>query len=379
MDSLVRSFVKNSILPMSLYDRDMRLIEMSNPWRRMYQITEEKIGKIHYDTFPNQPHHWIAAHNSALNGKTLEHTEEPFILANGAMGWHRWQCLPWFSIDGEIKGVLISAEEITQSKEREAELNKVVARFELIQQAAKIGMWDWDIIERNITFNEEYYEVLGWNKFTNISNEQFYNLIHPEDLERVKTELNAALSGLANYEAEFRIYRHNDNRMRWVKDKGRIAFDDNGSPVRGYGALIDITEQKLVLEQRLRSSSIESHTLTDSILDGIWSVDRNGVTIYVNKSMSNMLGYADDEMIGRSIYSFLDTNWRNVSNAKLEERSKGKTDRYIGNVKHKNGSDMRFVIGAQPIIENGEFIGTVAVFSDYAEVASLFSSIQINT
>ena len=376
MDTLVKSFVKNSILPMSLYDREMRLLEMSNPWKEMYKITEEKIGQIHYETFPNQPPHWIAAHRSALNGKTLEHTEEPFVLDNGAMGWHRWQCLPWFSITGEIKGVLISAEEITKSKEREAELNKVVARFELIQQAAKIGMWDWDIIERNITFNEEYYEVLGWDKYKNISNDEFYNLIHPEDLERVKNELNMALSGLADYEAEFRIFRHNDSRMRWVKDKGRIDFDINGNPVRGYGALIDVTEQKLVSEQRLRLSSIESQRLTDSILDGIWSVDRNGVTIYVNKSMSEMLGYADSEMIGRSIYSFLDSNWRNVSNAKLEDRIKGKTDRYIGNVKHKNGSDIRFVIGAQPIIENGEFIGTVAVFSNYAEVATLFSKLE---
>jgi len=374
VDSLVKSFVRNSILPMSLYDRDMRLLEVSRPWKQMYQISDEKIGKIHYDTFPNQPSHWITAHKAALNGKTLEHTVEPFILANGAQGWHRWQCLPWFGSDGEIKGVLISAEEITQMKEREAELNKVLARFELIQQAAKIGMWDWDIIGGNITFNEEYYEVLGWDKYKNLSNQQFYNLIHPEDLPRVKAELNSALGGLAKYQAEFRIFRHNDNKLRWVKDKGNIEFDRNGNPIRGYGAIIDITEQKLVAEESLRLSSFQSQRLTDSMLDGIWSVDRNGVTVYVNKAMSEMLGYLDNEMVGKSIYSFLDSNWRNISNEKLVERVKGKTDRYIGNVKHKNGTDVRFVIGAQPIIENGEFIGTVAVFSAYNELATLFSS-----
>ena len=359
-------------MPMSLYDRDMRLLEMSRPWKNMYQISDEKIGKIHYDTFPNQPSHWIAAHRAALNGKTLEHTVEPFILANGAQGWHRWQCLPWFGRDGEIKGVLISAEEITKMKEREAELNKVLARFELIQQAAKIGMWDWDIIGGDITFNQEYYEILGWDKYTQISNEDFYKLIHPEDLARVKTNLHSALGGFANYQTEFRIFRHNDNKMRWVKDKGNIEFDRNGVPVRGYGAIIDVTEQKLVAEESLRLSSFESQRLTDSILDGIWSVDRNGVTVYVNKAMSEMLGYSENEMIGKSIYSFLDLNWRNISNKKLEERVKGKTDRYIGNLKHRNGSEVRFVIGAQPIIENGEFIGTIAVFSNYSELEKLF-------
>ena len=82
-------------------------------------------------------------------------------MTNGASGWHRWQCLPWHDYDGDIKGIIISAEDITSKKDREIQLNKVLARFELIQQAAKIGMWDWDIINRDIIFNAEYYEILG--------------------------------------------------------------------------------------------------------------------------------------------------------------------------------------------------------------------------
>jgi PAS domain S-box-containing protein len=372
MDSLVKSFVRNSILPISLYDRDMRLLVMSKPWKAMYQIADDKIGKSHYQTFQQQPEHWIESHQAALNGNTLEHTEEPYKLPNGASGWHRWQCLPWYGDDGDIKGIIISAEDITSKKDREIELNTVLARFELIQQAAKIGMWDWDIVRRNITFNAEYYEVLGWEKYRNLSNEEFYDLIHPDDLDRVKSALNTALSGGTDYEAEFRIYRHNDGKLRWVKDKGTIEFDADGAPVRGYGAIIDITEQKLINNQHLEYIRCESHKFVDSILDGIWSVDRNGVTVYVNHSMATMLGYDESEMIGRSIYNFLDSEWRNIANSKLEQRVKGKTDRYVSSVKHKNGSDIRFVIGAQPIIENSEFIGTIAIFSKYEEISKLF-------
>ena len=359
-------------MPISLYDRDMCLLEMSRPWKEMYQINEDKIGKSHYQTLQQQPEHWLKAHQAALNGHTLEHTEEPYKLPNGASGWHRWQCLPWYGDNGEIKGIIISAEDITTKKDREIELNAVLARFELIQQAAKIGMWDWDIVRRNITFNAEYYEVLGWNKFTNISNQQFYDLIHPDDLDRVKGAMDKALSGGSAYEAEFRIYRHNDGKLRWVKDKGTIEFDEQGNPYRGYGAIIDITEQKLVVEQVLRIAGVESQEFLNSLIDGVWSADRNGITIYINRTMAEMLGYSETEMIGRSIYNYLDANWREVANSKISARIQGKSERYVASLKHRDGSDLQVIIGARPILDSGEFVGTLAIVSRYQDYFQIF-------
>ena len=118
----------------------------------------------------------------------------------------------------------------------------------------------------------------------------------------------------------------------------------------------------------------KTQKFTDCLLDGIWSVDRNGVTIYVNKSMAEMLGYSENEMIGRSIFNFLDSTWRNIADAKLEQHIQGKAKRYVSNVKHKDGTSARFVVGAQPIIENNEFIGTIAIFSKYDELSNLISS-----
>lgn len=361
-------------MPISLYDRDMRLLEMSKPWMQMYQINEDKIGKSHYQTFQQQPAHWVAAHKEALNGNTLEHTEEPYKLANGASGWHRWQCLPWYGIDGSIRGLIISAEDITSKKDREIELNTVLARFELIQQAAKIGMWDWDIDRGNITFNAEYYEILGWDKYRNLSNDEFYDLIHPEDVGRVKAKMNSALSGLAEYDAEFRIRRNNDGKLRWVKDKGTIEFNDSGSPIRGYGAIIDVTEQKYITEQSLRLAGVESHEFMNAFIDGVWTVDRNGITIYINQRMAEMLGYAESDMIGSSIYHYLDPNWRNVADSKLAARIQGKSERYVATLKHKDGSNLKVIVGAKPIIENNEFVGSLAIVSKYQDYDLLLNS-----
>lgn len=331
----------------------------------MYQISDDQIGKSHYQTFQQQPDHWIAAHKAALNGKTLEHTEEPYKLSNGASGWHRWQCLPWYDVNGVIKGIIISAEDITSNKDREIELNTVLARFELIQQAAKIGMWDWDIVRRNITFNAEYYEVLGWDKFKNISNEQFYDLIHPNDLDRVKTAMNSALSGGSYYEAEFRISRHNDGKLRWVKDKGTIEFDESGDPVRGYGAIIDVTEQKILNNERLREVGEHYHNYLNAVLEGIWSVDQNGITTFVNSATTQMLGYTEDELIGKSMFNFSDAEWDKVSFKKFSDRKQGKPERYKLQLRKKDGSGIWCLISANPVFEDNQFIGTVTVITDF--------------
>jgi hypothetical protein len=66
----------------------MHLLEMSGPWKEMYQLTEDRIGERHYQTLQELPTHWIAAHQAALNGHVLEHTEEPYQLENGAREWH---------------------------------------------------------------------------------------------------------------------------------------------------------------------------------------------------------------------------------------------------------------------------------------------------
>ena len=367
MDSLIKSFVKNSILPISLYDREMRLLEMSVSWKEMYQLTEDRIGERHYQTFQELPTHWIAAHQAALNGHVLEHTEEPYQLENGARGWHRWQCLPWHGYDGEIKGIIISAEDITTKKDREIQLNEVLARFELIQQAAKIGMWDWDIINRDITFNAEYYEILGWDKYRNISNEDFYNLIHPDDLRAVKAEMNSALRGGAQYDAEFRITRHNDQKLRWVKDKGMIEFDENGVPLRGYGAIIDVTEQKLLSHEQLRAAGENYHNIINAMLEGIWSVDQNGVTTFVNSAIIKMLGYSEEELLGKSMFSFSDAEWNKVSFGKFSDRKNGASERYKLQLRKKDGSGLWCLVSANPIFEDGQFIGTVAVIVDFSQ------------
>jgi len=360
------NFVRNSILPMAIFDKEMRCIAQSRPWQIMYQLTDEGIGKFHYDVLVDIPAHWKKAHEAALKGRVVEYIEEPFRLANGAKGWHRWQCYPWHRRENEIAGIIISAEDITARKDREIELNKVLARFELIQQAAVIGMWDWDIDQQNIVLNEQFFQILGFETGVKITQHDFLELIHDDDRSRVIEARNTALMGGADFEVEFRITRRNDGKLRWIKDQGFFEFNDDMEPVRGYGAIIDITRQKLVSAEQIKEIAEQYESFLNSMLEGVWSVDRNGITIYVNEAMAQMLGYTQEEILGKSVISFIPSELREDSLRRLAERSSGKSERDEYPLKRKDGSTIWSLFGAKPIYDNNEYIGSVAVVFDYS-------------
>ena len=351
----------------AMFDKSMRYIAASKAWLKTYQIESDIIGKLHYDVFPNHPDHWIAAHEAGLRGETVIKNEEEVEYPIGVHQWVRWHVLPWYLDEDEIGGILLTTEDINERKRREKELNTLVGRFELIQQAAKIGMWDWNITQQQIVLNAEYYEILGRNNRESIAYDDFLKLIHPEDVSRVTEAMKVALNGGGKYSSEFRIYRENDKKLRWVKDQGNIEFNDNEMPIRAYGAIIDVTEQKLLNNDQLRKAGENFQNFIHATLEGIWVVDRNGVTTFINSAVTKMIGYSEEELIGKSMFTFSDPEWNKISFKKFSDRANGKSERYKFQLRHKNGSGIWCLISANPIFEEGEFIGTVTVITDFSE------------
>lgn len=119
--------------------------------------------------------------------------------------------------------------------------------LELLIKEAKIGLWDWWILEETIIFNQTWCErVLGYpvDSFKE-SHVQWKELIHPEDLERVDDNLRKLLKGLCPVqEIDYRI-KCADSQWKWVNDIGRILEkNEENRSVRAAGILRDITSSK---------------------------------------------------------------------------------------------------------------------------------------
>ena len=125
-------------------------------------------------------------------------------------------------------------------------LKETRERFTLAVAGSKDGIWDWNLKTGKIYFSSRWASILG-EKPEEIGNdpEAWFGRIHPLDQGRVKSELEAHLSGQTPFwESEHRLL-HSDGFYRWVCARGLAAQEANENPRRVAGSLSDITENKM--------------------------------------------------------------------------------------------------------------------------------------
>lgn len=125
-------------------------------------------------------------------------------------------------------------------------------------RAAGIGTWRWDII-RDEVHRDGVFEV-AVSTF-----DRGMQMIHPEDQERVRAALDAALAGTAPYEIEFRM-RWPDASLHWIASKATVQRDPTGRPVSVTGIAMDVTARKRTEAFAARERSILEEISTGTAL-----------------------------------------------------------------------------------------------------------------
>jgi PAS domain S-box-containing protein len=128
-EELLSVFVKNVPAGVAMLDRDMRYLQVSDRWCGDYLLGRADIlGRSHYEIFPDMPERWKEVHRRALQGETLRADEDRWDGQDGAR-WTRWEVRPWKTVEGEVGGILIFAEDITHRKQMEESLSDMTRKL----------------------------------------------------------------------------------------------------------------------------------------------------------------------------------------------------------------------------------------------------------
>jgi two-component system cell cycle sensor histidine kinase/response regulator CckA len=145
--------------------------------------------------------------------------------------------------------------EIAERKKTEMALHKSEASLAEAQRIAHLGNWEWHIQTNKLYWSDEIYRIFGqtpkefWATY-----DEFLNFVHPGDKEYVKKAVQEALYGRPFY-IDHRIVLP-DGAVRFVHQQGEVTFGENSEPIRMFGIVRDITDEKekemqLIMTERL--------------------------------------------------------------------------------------------------------------------------------
>lgn len=270
--------------------------------------------------------------------------------------------------DGSIGGLLVTSQETTARVRAAAMLRKTQGILEEGERIARIGSFEYVVATKTTVWSEGEYRIYGLDPAgpSPAYEDMLERCIHPDDAARLHEAFSAALRTATVYELTHRIVKP-DGSVRWVHDRAQPYFDDGGKLVRYVGATVDVTEAKQT-EATLRDSVERYRLIVENAEEGIWALDPEGRTTFVNRKMAAMLGYSVAEMAGHSLFDFMGEADRDSAAWHLDRRLAGVPERHEFVFRRKDGSAIRTEIGASPIVgEDGSVRGALALVMDITE------------
>lgn len=173
------------------------------------------------------------------------------------------------------------------------------SHFRLAQEAGEIGTWEWDVLTDEVTWSKKTYEIFGLTKtFKKVTNEMFFNYVHPEDKQRLIDDLdNAVKSKKVKYRIEYRIIVN--SKVLWVVDTSRIILDNNGKLIKKIGVIQDITERNRIVKI-IEENNQKQKILINNIPVHIYFKDKDLRYVLVNNSYAKLFNLSVEEIIGKT-------------------------------------------------------------------------------
>ncbi len=115
---MLELFIKHAPAAIAMYDRNMICLSASDRWKKDFGVPDvEIVGKSHYAIFPDLPERWKANHKKVQTGEVLSAQEELWEREDGSRIWINWESHPWLKSNGQIGGIIIFTEIVTEQVE----------------------------------------------------------------------------------------------------------------------------------------------------------------------------------------------------------------------------------------------------------------------
>ena len=226
------------------------------------------------------------------SGEHIEHYETVRRRKDGRDIFMSLTISPIRNAEGRIVGASTIGRDITERKRAEETLRENKSRLDLAIRSANMGVWSWDIHENKRYFDHKVCYLLGIDqaKFTGTADD-FFNVVHPDDREMLKSALTRTIEQGVPYETEYRAVWP-DGSVHYIIARAKLFRDETGQPLRVNGLAWDITERKLAEEQKAK---LEAELQQAQKLEAIGTL-AGGIAHDFNNILQPIMGYTEMEL-----------------------------------------------------------------------------------
>ncbi|HBL12272.1 MAG TPA: hypothetical protein DD379_12860 [Cyanobacteria bacterium UBA11162] len=257
------------------------------------------------------------------------------------------------------------ATDITARKHAEELLRDSEAKFRAFLESASEAIIVTNSQGKIVVFNAKAQDLFGYDctevfgRTVEFLMPQRYHQIHPQ--HRAEYRVNPIPRSMSNTKNLFALCK--DGREFPIEAGLSSIQTKDGTFVMTF--LTDITERKQAEEEikrlnqnlqlRIRESETRYEQIVELAEEGIWVIDREGKTTYVNHAMARMLGYTEVEMLGRSFFDFInEANRQQVSSSLIDSRHQSQVQRWELQLTTKSGQYLWVYMSTSVALDENE-------------------------
>jgi two-component system sensor histidine kinase VicK len=335
----------------------------------------EVVGQTEWDTLvpPEDRAKAILTYHQLREGNFPFTFENRWRTRDGSLRRIAWTATALQDAQGESAFLIATGIDVTLQREAEATLRESEARYRQLIEGSLGAVFTHTLDGTLLSLNAYGAESLGYtvDQMVNLTLPHFM----PGDAQGAFPEYLEALLAHGEAQGTFQL-SHRDGTVHVLAYRNRLMRASSGeSYVLCFG--VDITE-KVRAEERLSALTKQSDSILDSVGDGIFSTDLNGIATVCNPAAAQMLGYRVDEIhthiLGHNLHAL--SHHTSVSGAPYPESEcpisnstrQQKPVRVSTDVFwRKDGTCFPVEYVACPVTDEGTATGIVVAFTDTTE------------
>jgi PAS domain S-box-containing protein len=366
-----------------MLDREMRHVAASLRWLEAFSLKEEEIiGRSHYEVVPYVPEHWKEAHRRGMAGEVVRVDAELFKGPDGTLVWTRYEVMPWRTGNGDVGGIIIFGEDITERKAAQEALEKAEQKFREIFEAAPEGIFQTTPTGKLLAVNPAGANMLGYSTWE-----------HPDSVvrdlardiwldHRERARFMEHLERHGEIEGFSCQVKCKDGSAIWVSISARKICGEDGKTLYYQGFIEDLTS-RMAAEEARRKAEQQFRDIFEVAPEGIFQITPEGRALAFNPAAAEMLGYESAEEAIAAIQNTAHDLWSDSMDcarfiALLEQQ--GTVRDYQHQLKRRDGSLMWASSTVRKIRgPDGKTICYQGFTQDFTEKKRLEAALQANS